>query len=175
VAIVEAKSSVPKKVKGATGCIAGESWEWSEVKFKIIHPPTLNHFRGNNGSCVVRVESANGDSFLITGDIEHEAEQLMVDNLDPEILNVDALVVPHHGSRTSSTERWLDLTTPRLAIFPVGYRNRFSFPKDDIVERYRKRGVKLWMSDDSGAVEVKLGGGEPTAWRDLNQRVWFTQ
>jgi len=175
VAIVEAKSSVPKKVKGATGCIAGESWEWSGVKFKIIHPQTLNHFRGNNGSCVVRVESANGDSFLITGDIEHEAEQFMVDNLDSKILDVDALVVPHHGSRTSSTESWLDLTTPRLAIFPVGYRNRFSFPKDDIVERYRRRGVKLWMSDDSGAVEVKLGGGDPTAWRDLNQRVWFTQ
>lgn len=138
---------------------------------KVIHPQYPEQFEGNDGSCVIRVESANGDSVLLTGDIERTAEQSM---LKQEFdLQVSGVVVPHHGSATSSSEAWLDRVNPQWAIFPLGYRNRFQFPKEEVVERYRKRNIPYWVTARDGAVEIRLGKEIfPNGWRPRNKRIW---
>lgn len=164
-------SSVPDRVDDAVSCQSGMSWQWGGVMLKVIHPQYPEQFEGNDGSCVIRVESANGDSVLLTGDIERTAEQSM---LKQEFdLQVSGVVVPHHGSATSSSEAWLDRVNPQWAIFPLGYRNRFQFPKEEVVERYRKRNIPYWVTARDGAVEIRLGKEIfPNGWRPRNKRIW---
>src|SRR5262249_41300850 len=81
-------------------CRAGESWDWDGVRFAFLHPrPEDAAVRRNNLSCVMRIE-AGGRSMLLTGDIERSAEQSLI--FDPKI-KADVMIVPHHGSRTSSS------------------------------------------------------------------------
>jgi competence protein ComEC len=61
------------------------------------------------------------------------------------------LIVPHHGSRTSSTAAFLDAVHPSVAVFQAGYRNRFGHPAPDVLERYRERGIQIVVSPDCGA------------------------
>jgi competence protein ComEC len=89
-------------------------------------------------------------------------------------LKADVLLVPHHGSRTSSTREFIDAVGAREAIIPVGYRNRFGHPKDEVVDRYEAAGTRLWRTDRDGAVTVRLAsnGVGVTAWRDQQKRYW---
>ncbi len=169
--VTESISSVPELVEGASSCLAGDRWRWDGVSIEVIHPQRNNRFSGNNSSCVIRVE-AGGESILLPGDIERGAERLLILE-QPDLLKVDGVVVPHHGSKTSSTPEWLDAVDPRWAVFPVGYRNRYRFPKEDVVARYRERGIKFWESSHTGALRFHLGAGElPQSWRQLNRRIW---
>jgi competence protein ComEC len=102
----------------------------------------------------VRV-SARGGSILLTGDAEARSEIEMLAR-GSEGLRADVLVVPHHGSKTSSTDRFLDAVAPRWALFPVGYRNRFRHPHESVVERYRERNVALRRTDLAGALHLVL-------------------
>src|SRR3546814_21192444 len=91
--------------------------------------------KDNNRSCVLHVSSRFG-SLLLPGDIERKAEsRLLARQKD---IAADVLVVPHHGSKTSSTMDFIEKVQPQVAIFTVGYRNRFGHPKDAVVERYQK-------------------------------------
>jgi competence protein ComEC len=69
----------------------------------------------------------------------------------------DVLLVPHHGSRTSSTASFIEAVSPRFAVVPVGYRNRFGHPAKDVVQRYADAGVEILRTDREGAVTVALG------------------
>jgi competence protein ComEC len=108
----------------------------------------------NDGSVVMRV--CYGDvCFLLTGDIELEREAaLAASGLD---LRADVLKVPHHGSRTSSSDALLDLVRPRVALFHLGHENRFGFPRPDVVSRYRDRAIRIRRTD-RGAVVVTTDG-----------------
>jgi competence protein ComEC len=108
----------------------------------------------NDGSVVMRV--CYGDvCFLLTGDIELEREAaLAASGLD---LRADVLKVPHHGSRTSSSDALLDLVRPRVALFHLGHENRFGFPRPDVVSRYRDRAIRVRRTD-RGAVVVTTDG-----------------
>lgn len=154
-------SSVPERLAplAAEPCRAGMRWEWDGVWFEILNPDTMVTRGGrqaNNRSCVLRVE-AGGESVLLSGDIEEAAERALVRR--GAALAADVLVVPHHGSRTSSSEAFLTAVAPQLALFPVGYRNRYGFPKPEVVARYRRRGVRLLDTARHGAIEIHLGGG----------------
>ncbi|MBK8741108.1 MAG: hypothetical protein IPM02_16985 [Betaproteobacteria bacterium] len=121
---------------------------------------------------MVKITSAHGTA-LLTADIEarSEAELLMHQK---DMLASDVMLVPHHGSRTSSTPAFIAAVNPRIAIATPGYRNRFGHPRPEIVERYRERGIRLLRSDYDGAVEVRFDGGEPKvrAWRAVDQPYW---
>ncbi len=97
-------------------------------------------------SCVLRVEDAQGRSLLLTGDIEREQEQALQDAFDGAGLRADGLIVPHHGSRTSSTEGFLQAVQPRWALAQAGYRNRYGHPAPAVVQRYADRGIPLLSS-----------------------------
>ncbi|MEP7262799.1 MAG: DNA internalization-related competence protein ComEC/Rec2, partial [Usitatibacter sp.] len=113
-------------------CEAGRRWAWDGVEFAVVHPaaaiyeePPVTGRRArkqNDRSCVLRIATAGG-SALLTGDAEARSEGEMLAR--QELVRADVLVVPHHGSRTSSTAAFLDAVAPSIAIFPVGYRNRF--------------------------------------------------
>ena len=134
-------------------CAAGRSWDWDGVRFEFLHPrPGWESARRNNQSCVLRVD-AGGASMLLTGDIERHAEWFLLG----KIPKTDVLLVPHHGSRTSSSEEFIAAVAPRWAVVPAGYRNRFGHPAREVLERYAKAGVRVLRTDVDGAVSVFLG------------------
>jgi competence protein ComEC len=100
-------------------------------------------------SCVLRVGNARVHG-LLTGDVE-KAQELQLAT-QPEAVRSDWLLVPHHGSRTSSSDAFLDAVQPALAVAQAGYRNRFGHPAAEVVRRYVRRGVPLWVSPACGAL-----------------------
>lgn len=133
-------------------CHAGEAWEWDGVRFEMIHPPAEYQSSENNRSCVLRIDTPTS-SVLVTGDIEAHAEAYLVKEAS-EKLDADVLVVPHHGSKTSSTSAFIDAVSPRIALFPAGYRNKFGFPIKSVVERYRQRDIKMFDTSRVGAIRL---------------------
>jgi competence protein ComEC len=123
-------------------------------------------------SCVLRLENASG-SVLLTSDIEARDEQELLDRA-PELLRSEVLLVPHHGSGTSSTPAFIAAVGARDVIIPVGYRNRYQHPRPDVVARYA--GSRVWRSDADGAVRIELAGGVAlAAYRSEHRRYWYGQ
>jgi competence protein ComEC len=142
---------------GVRACAAGESWNWDGVRFAILHPaPGMQARKTNDVSCVLKVE-AGGRSMLLTGDIERPAEAALLAR-DPAMLRADVLLVPHHGSRTSSSPEFLRAVGPSVAVIAVGYRNRFRHPAEEVLGRLSDRNVL--RTDRDGAVEVVLAEGK---------------
>jgi len=161
-----------------TRCQAGQSWVWEGVQFDILRPAPDDYARkqkANAMSCVLRVSSsgARARSVLLTGDIEREQEVALLAASAPGALRSDVLIVPHHGSRTSSTAAFLDAVQPRAAVFQAGYRNRFGHPAPDVMARYLERGIEAHVSPDCGAWRWDAGGApEGVCQRDAARRYW---
>ncbi len=160
----------------AAPCVAGERWVWDGVAFEVLHPPAPAFdpvAKANTVSCVLRV-SAPGRRVLLTGDVERGQEQALVDRYGRAGLASDVLVVPHHGSRTSSSAAFLEAVAPAMAIAQAGYRNRFGHPAPDVVARYAERGIGLRTSPACGAwiwpSDEPLAGA--VCWRDVSRRYW---
>lgn len=157
-------------------CFAGQEWEWDGVKFAMLHPTPDSYqyagFKDNDRGCVLKITSRFG-SVLLPADIERVSEQDLLER-SPDILAADVLVVPHHGSRTSSTEAFIEAVHPATAIFTVGYRNRFGHPKQEVLERYRARGIKILRSDMHGALDLHFGadGMSLQSHRQVLPRYW---
>src|SRR5258708_22807331 len=144
-------------------CMAGQYWTWDDVAFTVLHP-TRDEYedataKANDRSCVVRVTSQYG-SALLTGDLEAKSEAKLL-RADPAALRADVLVVPHHGSRTSSTPAFIDAVAPKIAVFACGYRNRFGHPRPDIVARYEAASSRLLRTAYEGAVMVSFSPRVP--------------
>src|SRR5688500_14109103 len=110
---------------------------------------------------------------LRPGDIVKKDERQLVARAR-EFLSSAVLVAPHHGSKTSSTEEFLREVNPQLAIFTVGYRNRFGHPKNEVVEHYRALGSRLLRSDYDGAIQLRFVHDHFTVetWRESRRRYW---
>jgi len=104
---------------------------------------------------------------LLTGDIERAAEK------EIPAPRTDVLLVPHHGSRSSSSPELLAAVQPRFAVVPVGYRSRFGHPAPEVLERYRAAGAALWRTDRDGAVTVLLGSSAPVLVSERRQRARY--
>lgn len=154
-------TSVPRRLPDAQSehCLDGQSWEWDGVSFRMLSPLAPSDQDDNDQSCVLRVSGAGG-SALLTGDIEAAAELRLVERHGDQLAS-DALIVPHHGSATSSTTAFLHRVRPRWALIPAGYRNRYRHPHPDVLRRYRERGIPAWTSADSGAMGLEFIPGSP--------------
>jgi len=150
-------------------CQAGQHWLWDGVEFAVLQPGTDQHGSKNNRSCVLKVSSQNL-RLLLSGDIEQEAEQQLVQAYG-SALAAELLVVPHHGSRTSSSSSFIKAVSPDYALFPVGYRNRYGFPKDDIVKRYLDQQITLFRTDLHGAL-IFDSAEPPIRWREHSSHLW---
>jgi competence protein ComEC len=127
----------------------------------------------NEQSCVLKV-SAPGMRALLTGDIGAASERALV-RREREALRADILLVAHHGSATSSIEPFLDSVHPRVAVFQVGYRNRFRHPHPHVWSRFAERDIVLARTDRDGAVRVALEDGRLTfeRYRQSHARYWM--
>ncbi|MGN6086364.1 DNA internalization-related competence protein ComEC/Rec2 [Trinickia sp.] len=155
-------------------CAAGQRWRWDGVDFEVLWPdPGRLPRQSNAQSCVLKV-SARGMSALLTGDIGAPAERTLVSRA-PEALRADVLLVAHHGSKTSSTEPFLDSVDPRVAIFQVGYRNRFRHPHPQVWARFEARGITLARTDRDGAIRVATIDGRLALerYRETHTRYWM--
>ena len=140
-------------IPGAAPCVAGRSWTWDGVAFEVLHPPSAD-WRGNDGSCVLRV-SATGRTLLLAGDIERRAERRLVRGAG-EDLRADLISVPHHGSRTSSGPAFLDAVAAGHAVFSVRHGNAWNLPHPAVLDRYRARGAVIHRTDVHGAVIASI-------------------
>lgn len=140
-------------------CIAGVHWEWDDVKFEFLHPAADALFKSNDRSCVLKVSSQNG-SVLFPGDIEKAAERGLCEHC-PEQMASTIVIVPHHGSKTSSTHDFIAAVHPKVAIFTYGYRNRYRHPNAEVVERYLESGAKIFNTMSVGALSYTLGSTHP--------------
>jgi competence protein ComEC len=160
-------------------CAAGQQWVWDGVRFDMLHPTAVSYadadVKANDRSCVLKISSVHG-TVLLTGDIEMRAEQELLQRA-PDALRADVLVVPHHSSRTSSTQAFIEAVQPRWAVLPVGYLSRFGHPKPEVMERYSASGAQLLRTDSAGAVLVRLEqeGLSVRAWRELRRRYWYAE
>ena len=171
-------SSVPGKIPqvAAAHCRRGQQWEWDGVVFRMLHPETATGQPGNNTSCVLKIDIRNGQGILLTGDIERETETRLLREQE-DALAAAVLVVPHHGSNTSSTPEFVAQVGPEVALFPAGYLNRYRFPKQAVVERYESSGADWYQTGLAGAVAVRLGGArrepEISIYREQARRYWM--
>ena len=140
-------------------CEAGDRWRWDGVTFEMLHPSASIYTetgkrKENDRGCVLRV-STSAASILLTADVEARGESEMLAR-DPTALHASVIVVPHHGSKTSSTPAFIDAVGARIAIASVGYRNRFHHPAEVIVARYASRGIEFHRTDQEGAIHIVL-------------------
>ncbi|MGD9583514.1 MAG: DNA internalization-related competence protein ComEC/Rec2 [Lysobacterales bacterium] len=138
----------------APRCERGESWDWDGVHFQFLHPPRYFPDLGNESSCVLRIQSAQGVA-LLTGDIGSTVEARLVRE-DPAALRADVIVVPHHGSRSSSSPALIAASQARVALLSRGDGNRYGHPHPDVRTRWQQSGARLLDSAESGFVSLRL-------------------
>ncbi|MEO6279713.1 DNA internalization-related competence protein ComEC/Rec2 [Roseateles sp.] len=146
-------------------CEAEQGWTWDGVRFDVLHPLASHYEVGlkpNQLSCVLRITSASGRRALLAGDLEAEQERALV-RREPD-LRADVLLVPHHGSKTSSSAELLAAVRPTVGIVQAGYRSRFGHPAPPVLARYQAAGIAVvaspscgawrWQSDEATALAV---------------------
>ena len=154
-------------------CEAGQHWEWDGVDFDILHPQAADYAQPqttNAMSCVLRV--SNGvQTVLLAGDIGQAQERELVQSLAP--LRADVLLVPHHGSKTSSSPEFLQAVAPRWALVQSGYRNRYGHPAPPVLARYRDAGIRVINSPQCGAWRWQSAQAQNAECeRTIKQRYW---
>ena len=156
-----------------TPCETGQGWTWDGVRFRVLGPAADAGGKGNDRSCVLLVEGAGG-RLLLTGDITSKVEPAVAAALGDGPSPV--LLVPHHGSKTSSDADFIDAVDPPFAIVSAGWRNRFGHPKPEVMARYAEAGVPVLNTADSGAIGVEFPAESPARvsgrWRLRDPRYW---
>lgn len=147
------KSAIPMSALSA-----GDRFEIEGVTVEVLWPqrvPEASAASGNNDSVVLRLIYGSV-SVLLAGDIERATEDALIrSGVD---LNADVLKVPHHGSKTSSIDNFIDRVRPRYAVISAGERNRFGHPHAVVVNRYSTRGVRLLQTGRAGMITLQTNG-----------------
>ena len=153
-------------------CAAGHGWRADGVSFRMLHPDAAAPREGNDSSCVLLLETGPF-ALLLTGDIEAAAEREIIARTG--LAAVDVIVVPHHGSLTSSSEAFVDVVSPQLAIVSAGYGNRWGFPKEQVLLRWQAVGAEVLGTATAGAVSFRLcrAGGLQDLRTDRHERRRF--
>jgi competence protein ComEC len=156
-------------------CVAGQRWTWDSVTFEVLHPSAADYEVANKSnalSCVLRVSNGSQTALLV-GDIESPQELRLAAGVSASSLKAVFLLMPHHGSKTSSSAPLLDAVQPQLALAQAGYRNRFGHPVESVLARYRERGIRLVRSPQCGAATWQsLKPADITCQRQEDQRYW---
>lgn len=171
-----------QSLRAARPCVAGQQWQWDGVAFEVLHPQphvaAAASARPNTLSCVLRIAAAAqagaAPVALLVGDIEAPQEQALQAAGAP--LRADVLLVPHHGSKTSSSVAFLQAVQPRTALVQAGYRNRFGHPAADVLQRYDALDIAVVESSRCGAAtwsSARPGGVECE--RQTARRYWQHQ
>ena len=134
---------------------SGDVIHFGDVVVSVLWPPATDEKSTNNDSLVLRVQYGER-SILLTGDIEQATERALI--ASQQQLHADVIKVPHHGSKTSSTEGFVAATTPHLAIISVGRNSRFGHPHKEVVERWQSTGATVLTTGNSGTITITTDG-----------------
>lgn len=170
---LEWRSSIIAAASHHHRCVAGQRWEWDGVRFEMLHPDSAVYQtsgRPNTRSCTLKI-STGAHAVLLPGDIEKAQETALIKS--GLALGADVLLAPHHGSGTSSTPGFLAVVQPKLAIFQVGYRNRYRHPKAEVWDRYGEAGIERRRTDQTGALRLEFDQElRVWGWREQVPRYW---
>jgi competence protein ComEC len=111
----------------------------------------------NNHSVVVRIVYGNR-AFLLTGDIESDAERQLL--AGGGTVRSDVVKVPHHGSRTSSINEFVQATGAEYAVISVGRHSRFGHPHKEVVDRWSTSGAKVMTTGERGMISASTNGSD---------------
>jgi competence protein ComEC len=166
-------TSVPQQLSDYSPvmCMAGQSWTWDKVRFTILSPQHA-FVSENDNSCVLKIQSEQG-AVLLTGDIETPTESWLIETYGNN-LKANVLIAPHHGSKTSSTLKFLQAIQPEYVLIPAGYRNQFGHPHREVLLRYQQIKAKWLSSADSGAITISVRDGSwvVQSMRDTEGKYW---
>jgi competence protein ComEC len=154
-------------------CRTGQRWQWDGVDFSMLSPDEKGFNSENDNSCVLRISNRQ-HSFLLTGDIQQTAESHLVERYGNDLAS-EVLVAPHHGSKTSSSQSFIEQVRPERVLIPAGYRNRFGFPHLSVMQRYEKLQANIFSSANNGAISLKTDGAEMTQTlaRQQQRKYWM--
>jgi len=154
-------------------CHQTAGWSWDQVRFEFLSTQHPAADSDNDRSCVLKV-TAGSHSILLTGDIEQIQEQRLLRKYASQ-LSAEVMVVPHHGSLTSSSTEFIQAVAPKQVIFTSGFLNRWKFPREKIIERYRRSGALLHNTAVSGAVAIECDetGCRVDRYRHQHWRIWY--
>lgn len=157
-------------------CRAGQGWHSGGVGFEFLHPSPDSSVEGNESSCVLRV-TAGPHALLLTGDIEAASERALIQRQAP--LGANIVIVPHHGSATSSTAPFVDSVQPDYAVISAGHANRWDLPKAVVVDRWAGAGAAVLNTASSGAVRFRVCASGGVVEMDENRagrrRFWHAE
>jgi competence protein ComEC len=164
-------ANLPTSALDLPGCHVGLAWRWDAVDFTVRHPSPSLPYLGNESSCVLTA-AGHGGRVLLAGDISDTVERrLLAADSWPYAL----VLVPHHGSRTSSSPEFVDAVRARVAVVTASLGNRFGFPKAEIRQRYEAAGTRFWATGECGALRLTLhadGRLEAESARRARDAVW---
>ncbi|MEC6897355.1 DNA internalization-related competence protein ComEC/Rec2 [Photobacterium piscicola] len=160
---------------GFSACVMGQKWQWQGLEFAVKWPPATTLRATNSDSCVIHIQAlgGKGPSVLLTGDIDAKSELVMLTQIQVE--QADVIVVPHHGSSTSSTQTLLDSIKPSVAIVSIGYFNPWGLPSAAIKQRYQANNIDWISTQDSGQVTVAINQNNYyiSQQRYHNSQAWY--
>jgi competence protein ComEC len=125
------------------------------IEVEILPPEGCRHASGRNSRSLALLLRHEKCTALLPGDIDSGRERCL---LSDGLGRLDVLVVPHHGSGTSSSMEFVARTRPQFGIVPVGWRNQLGLPRPEVLERYRSAGVRVLRTDLDGTVSVRMDG-----------------
>ncbi len=152
-------------------CTQGEAWRWDGVSFLVLHPPAAFQGSDNDRSCVL-LAAGPGGSALLLADPESAAESALV----ALPVAADVVLLPHHGSRSSSSPALVGAVSARIGIASAGFGNRWGMPDGDVVARWRAAGTTVLVTADEGAIRVRFpqrAGGIKVATERRGGRRWW--
>lgn len=127
--------------------------------FKILYP--LQNLEGemvknSNDTSIVAQLIFGKSSFLFTGDASKSTEKKLLE--ENTYLDSDVLKVGHHGSKTSSSEKFIEKVSPEVAVISVGRENRYGHPCQKVLENLAKYGIKVLRTDRDGDIKIISDG-----------------
>ncbi len=164
-------ANLPEQSGRLNRCVVPLEWRWHDVAFRVLHPTPALPYLGNDSSCVIEVRTKN-NSLLLSGDISTTVEARLIEaGIDSQQL----LLVPHHGSKTSSSNDFVRQIRPRIAIATASLGNRFDFPRPEVKQRYEAGGARFWSTGECGAIRLVLepdGALTARSARNSRDRIW---
>jgi competence protein ComEC len=158
-------------------CQQNMAWLWDDVYFVFLSPvmpdSAFKAGKRNNRSCVLKVISRYG-SALLTGDIEKSIERALVHNYAAQLAS-DILVVPHHGSNTSSNTDFIRAVNPKISLISVGYKNRYKLPSSKVIARYVSENRNFLTTSKDGAITIRVSEARSLIverYREKEARYW---